>query len=137
MNIDDLLNYKLKKILGDDFDKIDATDKGFGLSEAKRVIQNYCHRLDIPNQLYGVWSDMAIDYIKQFNPSIFSKEEEEDTLGKVASITDGDTNISFSTSNNDPDTLLEIANNAVLKWETQLQSYRKIPNGCGGGGLGV
>lgn len=132
MKIGDILDYKLKKVMSaEDFAKLADEDKNFALAQAKTVIQNYCHRVDIPYQLYYIWADMAIDVIRQLNPSLFSTEDEMDALGKVASVHDGDTTINFSTSNNDPDTLQEIANNLVTNWSTQLKSWRKVPRGCG------
>lgn len=138
MKIDELFDYKLKKLLGDEaFGKITPDDKKFMLDYAKTIIQNYCHRKDIPSNLNYIWCDIAIDYFKQLNPSLFEEQDEEVKMKKLASITEGDTSMSFATSNNDPETLLKIQNNLVQTYQVQMQSFRKIASGCGCGLNGI
>lgn len=138
MKVEEIFDYKLKKLLGDTaFATITTDDKKFMLNYAKTIIQNYCHRKDIPSNLNYVWVDIAIDYFKQLNPSLFEEQDEELKMKKLASISEGDTSMSFATSNNDPETLLTIQNNLVKTYQVQMQSFRKFAAGCGCGLNGV
>ena len=64
MKIEEILDYKLKKLLGERFVLVTADDKKFILAQAKTKIQAYCHRKDMPKAIYYIWADIAIEVLK-------------------------------------------------------------------------
>lgn len=143
MTIEDIIQYKLEKILGKEkYTLVTDNDIKYILAQAKIKIQTYCHRLDIPQEAYYVWADMAIDILKNSDPSIFNKDETDEQIDKrINSIKTGDTTISLNSSstveakggNNGSGGQDEL----LLSYWNQLQSFRKFPKGCGCGLDGV
>ena len=71
MKIEEILDYKLKKLLTDKYNKVTDEDKKFILAQAKTKIQAYCHRRDIPKEAYYIWADIAIEILKNIDESLF------------------------------------------------------------------
>ena len=65
MKIEEILDYKLKKLLPyPKYSKVQDIDKKFVLAQAKSKIQAYCHRRDIPVEAYYIWADIAVEILK-------------------------------------------------------------------------
>ena len=145
MKIEEILDYKLKKLLGDEkFAKVTADDKKFVLAQAKSKIQAYCHRKDMPKAIYYIWADIAIEILKTLDSTLFEKDSmsEEELLKRVTSVKAGDTTIAVDagTSNDTIDTGYKpnSADDAILNsFAKQLQSFRKFAAGCGDGLDGI
>lgn len=132
MTIEQILDYKLKKLIGEEkFSTVTQDDKNFILAQAKNKIQNYCHRVDIPTAAYYVWADMAIEMLKDLDGSLFISQEEADLMERVTSVKAGDTTISFESGSGENDSNKVEADSVLSKFSTQLQSFRKFPKGCG------
>lgn len=145
MKIEEILDYKLKKLLPyPKYSKIQDIDKKFVLAQAKSKIQAYCHRRDIPVEAYYIWADIAVEILKNNDESLFKVDtmSEEELVKRVTSISTGDTNISIDSGNtNDTiDTGYKANSNddAIIgSFARQLQSFRKFPAGCGDGLDGI
>ena len=132
-----ILNYKLKKLLGDEkYNTITDEDRKFILAQAKAKILSYCHRTEIPVDAYYIWADMAICEFKLIDPSLFENVIDSDLAKKLNQIKVGDTTLQLSTSsgnnangfdNNGQDMYLDM-------FRGQLQSFRKFSDGSGRGG---
>lgn len=137
MRIEEILDYKLKKLLADKANSVGDEDKKFILAQAKVKIQTYCHRRDIPKEAYYIWADIAIEILKTLNKSLFEKEvSEEDLLNKITSVKAGDTSINVGEVNTNIDTGYRPneADDAILNsFAKQLQAFRKLSCGCGDG----
>lgn len=144
MKIEEILDYKLKKLLGEKYSKVTNDDKKFILAQAKTKIQAYCHRRDMPKDIYYIWADIAIEVLKNIDESLFKIDtmSEEELNKRVTSIKAGDTTISIDSGNtNDTiDTGYKTNGNddAILNsFAKQLQAFRKIAAGCGDGLDGI
>lgn len=145
MKIEEVLEYKLKKILKDKYSDTSVTqdDKKFILAQAKAKIQAYCHRLDIPYQAYYVWADMAIDILRGIDPALFETEETQEELnGRVSSIKTGDTTVNLNARSNSDQAKpgndgSGTEDQLLMSYSNQLQAFRKFPNGCGCGLNGI
>lgn len=143
MKIEEILEYKLKKILGNNFSKVTEDDQKYILAQSKIKIQAYCHRTDMPTDIYYIWADIAIDILRGIDPTLFVSEETEEDLNKrVASIKTGDTTISLNEKSNDKD--IKPGNNGsgnedqlLMSYHNLLQAFRKFSKGCGCGLDGV
>ncbi len=140
MKVEEILDYKLKKLLTDKYTSITADDKEFILAQAKTKIQAYCHRKDIPKEAYYIWADIAIEILKNIDESLFKIDtmSEEELNKRVTSIKSGDTTITVDSGNaNDTlDTGYKTNSNddAILNsFAKQLQAFRKVAAGCGDG----
>lgn len=140
MKIEEILDYKLKKLLADKFTNVTDDDKKFILAQAKTKIQAYCHRKDIPKEAYYIWADIAIEILKNIDESLFKIDtmSEEELNKRVTSIKSGDTTITVDSGNaNDTlDTGYKTNSNddAILNsFAKQLQAFRKVAAGCGDG----
>lgn len=140
MKIEEILDYKLKKLLTDGFVKVTDEDKKFILAQAKTKIQAYCHRKDIPKEAYYIWADIAIEILKNIDESLFKIDtmSEEELSKRVTNIKSGDTTITVDSGNvNDTlDTGYKTNSNddAILNsFAKQLQAFRKVAAGCGDG----
>ena len=70
MKIKDIFSFKLKKLIGEDkFKNIDDEEIEYILAYAKSKIQAYCHRKDMPEEIYYIWSDIAIELLKEIDKS--------------------------------------------------------------------
>lgn len=147
MTIKDILTYKLNKVIVDkgteELPTVTEEDKDFILAQAQAKIQTYCHRLDIPEQAYYVWADMAIDILRLQEPSLFLPIDTEDTINqKVKSISIGDTSVSLgdrdlSGVSRSGDSGSGSYDEILKSYTGQLQTFRKIARGCGDGLNGV
>lgn len=144
MKIEDILEYKLKKILGDTkYALVTEDDKKYILAQAKVKIQTYCHRTDIPQAAYYVWADLAIDILRGLDPTLFESEETDEELNKrVASIKTGDTTIALNAKSSASEAKpgndgSGTEDQLLMSYWNQLQAFRKFPKGCGCGLDGV
>jgi hypothetical protein len=145
MKIEEILDYKLKKLLGANAIKVNEADKKFVLAQAKTKIQAYCHRRDMPKGIYYIWADIAIEILKNVDGSLFKKDitTEEELAKRVTSIKTGDTNISLDTggysdkidTGYDTNNVDDIA--IFGTFAKQLQVFRKFAAGCGDGLDGI
>lgn len=140
MTIEEILDYKLKKLLTDRYTNVTEDDKKFILAQAKTKIQAYCHRRDIPKEAYYIWADIAIEILKNIDESLFKIDtmSEEELNKRVTSISTGDTSISIDSGNTDDmiNTGYQTNSNddAILNsFAKQLQAFRKVAAGCGDG----
>ena len=140
MKVEEILDYKLKKLLADKYTSVTADDKKFILAQAKTKIQAYCHRKDIPKAAYYIWADIAIEILKSIDESLFKIDtmSEEELSKRVTSIKSGDTTISVD-SGNANDTIdtgykTNSSDGAIISsFAKQLQAFRKVAAGCGDG----
>lgn len=144
MKIEEILDYKLKKLLGDKADQVTADDKKFILAQAKSKIQAYCHRKDMPSDIYYIWADIAIEMLKNLDGSLFEKDSmsEEEVIKRVTSIKAGDTTISVDAGTGDDSISTGYIPNAdddaiIGSFAKQLQAFRKFAAGCGDGLDGI
>lgn len=138
MKVEEILDYKLKKLLSSDsYGKVSAEDKQFILAQAKSKIQAYCHRTDMPKSIYYIWADMAIEFLKILNSSLFKVDvTSEEELGKrITSVKAGDTTISLdsgSTSDSIDTGYVPTSEDDILNsFSDQLKQFRKVAAGCG------
>lgn len=140
MKIEEILDYKLKKLLGPNAIKVQEADKKFILAQAKTKIQAYCHRRDMPSAIYYIWADIAIEVLKSVDSSLFKIDtmSEEELVKRVTSIKAGDTTINVD-SGNANDTIDTGYNTngedaaIITSFARQLQAFRKVAAGCGDG----
>lgn len=167
MKIEEILDYKLKKLLSrvieeeeikdpqDDskvievkkttaYDTITEEDKKFILAQAKTKIQAYCHRRDMPKAIYYIWADIAIEILKNMDSSLFEKDSmsDEDIAKRVTSIRTGDTTIDVNAGTTEDSISTGYTptgeDGAILgRFTRQLQAFRKVAAGCGDGLDGV
>ena len=139
MEVEEIIKYKLSKLLSEDnYKKVTDKDIKYVLARAKMQIQSYCHRTDMPKGIYYLWADMAIEILKTIDKSLFEIDtaSEEELAKRVTSVKAGDTTINIEAGNSDDmiDTGYEpnaIDKNILNSFVGQLQSWRKIPAGCG------
>ena len=145
MKIEEILDYKLKKLLTDEnYKQVSDEDKKFVLAQAKVKIQAYCHRKDIPKAIYYIWADIAIEVLKTIDSKLFEKDSmsEEELLKRVTSVKAGDTTIAVGAGSTD-DTVdtgykPNANDDAILNsFAKQLQAFRKVAAGCGDGLDGI
>ena len=144
MKVEEILDYKLRKLFKADVEKITQDDRKFILAQAKTKIQAYCHRRDMPKEIYYIWVDIAIEILKNVNGSLFKKDitSEEELAKRVTSIQAGDTNISLDTGDYSDkiDTGYDTNGDDVAIFGTfskQLQLFRKPAAGNGDGLSGL
>lgn len=145
MKIEEILDYKLKKLLTDEnYKQVLDEDKKFVLAQAKVKIQAYCHRKDMPKAIYYIWADIAIEVLKTIDSKLFEKDSmsEEELLKRVTSVKAGDTTIAVGAGSTD-DTVdtgykPNANDDAILNsFAKQLQAFRKVAAGCGDGLDGI
>lgn len=145
MKIEEILDYKLKKLLTDEnYKQVSDEDKKFVLAQAKVKIQAYCHRKDMPKAIYYIWVDIAIEVLKTIDSKLFEKDSmsEEELLKRVTSVKAGDTTIAVGAGSTD-DTVdtgykPNANDDAILNsFAKQLQAFRKVAAGCGDGLDGI
>lgn len=145
MKIEEILDYKLKKLLTDEnYKQVSDEDKKFVLAQAKVKIQAYCHRKDMPKAIYYIWADIAIEILKTMDSKLFEKDSmsEEELLKRVTSVKAGDTTIAVGAGSTD-DTVdtgykPNANDDAILNsFAKQLQAFRKVAAGCGDGLDGI
>ncbi|APC80870.1 TPA: phage head-tail connector protein [Clostridium botulinum] len=107
---------KLKKLLGISLDD-DSKDFSlqFALEDVGQIVKDYCHMKEIPEALNTTVLKMAIDMYRNENLG-----EEENSLGSVSSITDGDTSVSYRSS------IAEFKDSLIKDYKAQLNKYRKL-----------
>ncbi|MBY6879664.1 hypothetical protein EXN65_20090 [Clostridium botulinum] len=107
---------KLKKLLGISLDD-DSKDflLEFVLEDLEQIVKDYCHMREIPEALNNTVLKMAIDMYRNENLG-----EEENSLGSVSSITEGDTSISYRSS------ATEFKDTLIKDYKAQLNKYRKL-----------
>lgn len=107
---------KLKSLLG--ISKDDNTKDiylEFVLDYVFQIIKDYCHIKEVPEELNNTVIKMAIDSYRNQNLG-----EEETPLGSISSISEGDTSISYRSSEN------EFKDNLLKDYKSQLNKYRKL-----------
>lgn len=142
MKIEEILDYKLKKLLGPNAIKVMEDDKKFILAQAKSKIQAYCHRKDMPKGIYYIWADIAIEVLKSVDSNLFKKDamNEEELTKRIKSISTGDTSITIGDADNMIDTGYDTNGDDVAiinSFAKQLQAFRKFAAGCGDGLDGI
>ena len=142
MKIEEILDYKLKKLLGPNAIKVTEDDKKFILAQAKSKIQAYCHRKDMPKGIYYIWADIAIEVLKSVDSNLFKKDamNEEELTKRIKSISTGDTSITIGDADNMIDTGYDTNGDDVAimnSFAKQLQAFRKFAAGCGDGLDGI
>ncbi|NFB57632.1 hypothetical protein EXM89_17740 [Clostridium botulinum] len=107
---------KLKKLLGISLDD-DSEDFSleFALEDVEQIIKGYCHIKEISEALNNIVLKMAMDMYRNENLG-----EEENSLGSVSSITDGDTSVSYRSS------AAEFKDSLIKDYKAQLNKYRKL-----------
>ncbi|KIN80782.1 MULTISPECIES: phage head-tail connector protein [Clostridium] len=107
---------KLKKLLGISLDD-DSKDFSlqFAIEDAKQTIRDYCHIKEIPEELNNTILRMSIDIYRNDNLG-----EEENPLGSISSISEGDTSISYRSAN------AEFKDSLVKDYKAKLHKYRKL-----------
>ncbi|CZR82948.1 Phage gp6-like head-tail connector protein [Clostridioides difficile] len=107
---------RLKKLLG--FSREDDskdTVLEFILEDVEETVKNYCNVSVIPKELNSTILRMAIDMYK--NESLGS---EDIALGSISSISEGDTSVSYRSSES------EFKESLLKDYKAQLNRYRKI-----------
>lgn len=141
MKVEEILDYKLKRLLGANHVKVTTDDKKFILAQAKNKIQAYCHRRDMPKAIYYIWVDIAIEVLKGLDISLFKKTlTEEELAAKVTSVSVGDSSVSLQATDDLIDTGYDTNGEdaAILNsFARQLQQFRKFAAGTGDGLDGV
>lgn len=145
MKVEEILDYKLKKLFPTEkYNKITKEDKEFILAQAKTKIQAYCHRRDMPKDIYYIWADIAIEVLKSVDSSLFKIDtmSEEELNKRVTSIKTGDTTISVDSGNSNDTIDTGYKTNGedvaiINSFARQLQAFRKFAAGCGDGLDGI
>lgn len=88
----------------------------FIMADVEETIKNYCNLEEVPEGLLFTSYRMAVDLYRNEN---FGQEEVG--TGTVASITEGDTSISFSKSAES-----DFKKTLLKNYEKTLQRYRKV-----------
>lgn len=107
---------KLKELLG--LDLKDTSNNGtlnFIIDDIKEIILNYCNVEEIPKGLMNTAYRMAIDAYRNENIG-----QEENSLGSVSSINEGDTTVNYRSS------AAEFKDSLIKDYKIQLNQYRKI-----------
>lgn len=107
---------KLKKLLGiplEDNSKDFLLE--FALEDVEEIVKDYCHIKEIPEALNNTVLKMSMDLYRNENLG-----EEENSLGSISSITEGDTSISYRSSAN------EFKDSLLKDYKAQLNKYRKL-----------
>lgn len=118
---------RLKTLLG-----ITGEDKDtllqFALDDTKMIILNYCNLTFIPKGLETVWLKMAIEFYKSSGASTGSINVGASASGKVSSISEGDTSVSFDTSNSTGSTSSQTSttDGLINNYIVQLNQFRKV-----------
>lgn len=141
MKVEEILDYKLKKLFSEDkLKKITEEDKKFILAQAKTKIQAYCHRKDMPKAINYIWADIAIEVLKSVDSSLFKIDtmSEEELQKRVTSIKAGDTTINVDSGNTNDTIDTGYKTNGddaaiINSFAKQLQAFRKVAAGCGDG----
>lgn len=89
---------KLKLFLGLSSDKDDEY-LTLLLDISKQEILNYCNLWELPKELELVWVIMAADLYNELQDKKHVSDSQEEGVGAVASIKEGDRTVSFETSN--------------------------------------
>ncbi|MBY6844655.1 phage head-tail connector protein [Clostridium botulinum] len=107
---------KLKKLLGIYLDD-DSKDflLEFALEDVEQIVKDYCHMKEIPEALNTTVLKMAIDMYRNENLG-----EEENSLGSISSISEGDTSVSYRSS------ATEFKDSLIKDYKAQLNKYRKL-----------
>ena len=118
---------RLKTLLG-----ITGEDKDvplqFALDDTKTTILNYCNLSYVPKGLETVWFKMAIEFYKSSGASTGSINVGANASGKVSSISEGDTSVSFDTSSSSGSTSAQTSttDGLINSYIVQLNQYRKV-----------
>lgn len=106
------------------------------LAEMEQEILNYCNIEAVPGALAFTWANMAADllrYQRAANKPAAEEDSEAALAGKVSSISEGDTAVSFgnkSEAESDRERLLgghrEMLNGLIFNYREQLQQFRKV-----------
>lgn len=139
MKVKEIFDFKLKKLIGEEkFNTIDNEEKEYILAYAKSKIMVYCHRRDIPKEAYYVWTDIAIELLKNIDKPLFEVDttSEEELAKRITSVRAGDTTIAIDagSGSDEIDTGYKdnVSDDAILtSFAKQLQAFRKVPAGCG------
>ena len=96
-------------------------DIKLAVEEVQQVILNFCNISTVPEALRFTWANMAVDILKSLNA--------EDTGGAVsggpASISMGDTSLSFSTGSSTTGHVVDL-DNLINNYAAQLKKFRRI-----------
>lgn len=107
---------KLKELLG--LDPKDISNNGtlnFIIFDIKEIILNYCNVEELPKGLVNTAYRMAIDAYRNENIG-----QEENSLGSISSISEGDTTVNYRSS------AAEFKDSLIKDYKVQLNQYRKI-----------
>lgn len=107
---------KLKELLG--LDIRDTSNNGtlnFIMDDIKEIILNYCNVEELPKGLVNTAYRMAIDAYRNENIG-----QEENSLGSISSISEGETTVSYRSS------ATEFKDSLIKDYKIQLNQYRKI-----------
>lgn len=107
---------KLKELLGLDLrDTSNNVTLNFIIDDIKEIILNYCNVEELPKGLVNTAYRMAIDAYRNENIG-----EEENSLGSISSISEGETTVSYRSS------ATEFKDSLIKDYKVQLNQYRKI-----------
>ena len=118
---------RLKALLG-----ITGEDKDmllqFALDDTKMMILNYCNLSYIPKGLEIVWLKMTIEFYNSSGLSMGNINVGANASGKVSSISEGDTSVSFDTSNSNGSSSAQTSttDGLINNYIIQLNQYRKV-----------
>lgn len=106
---------KLKALLGIEGDSEDAILE-FVIADVEETIKNYCHVDDMPGGLINTGYRMAMDLYRNENIGSCTG-----ATGSVASITEGDTSVSFRQYVDD-----NFKGTVLKNYQPSLNRYRKV-----------
>lgn len=108
---------KLKQLLGiDPEDTSKDVPLEFAKDDVEEIIKNYCHIDEIPAGLLNTAYRMIIDLWRNENPG-----GDAPTQGAVASISEGDTSVSFNQTVD-----VSYKDSLLKNYKSSLNRYRKL-----------
>ena len=105
---------KLKILLGITDDSKDILLQ-FTIENVEEIITNHCNVEEVPEGLYTTGYRMCMDLYRNENLG-----DEENPLGSISSISEGDTSTSFRSN------ATEFKDSLLKDYKKQLNKYRKV-----------
>lgn len=112
---------------------VEAEKQSNALEDVYWYITNYCAISEIPEELYGVWTNMAVDFLRyQLLLENDLDPEKEAVEGDITGLSEGDTSISFGVIQNGAvetailDSHKADLDTVVLNYTAQLNAFRRF-----------
>ena len=128
MSIKELVEYELKRLVGDDW-KTDITedDVHFAIKKVTQRFLDYTNQTTVPKTANYIVSDMVIALLKLNFSSVFDEEQtDQELMNKLGSISVGDTSLAFGTSKLTPSEIIDKENAMFYTFKAQMNPYRKM-----------